>query len=139
MGIGIYFSLYNEPPLWIGSLFLLKTLILLYLFRRHAFLKSLLIGLCLIALGFAAAQFRAWSVTAPLYKENFSPQTITGVVHSIEKKTDKWHVVLGHLENLRYKTIRFTLRGEKQQTLSKPRRSNNSHRYINATPCPADA
>lgn len=120
VGIGIYFQLYNEPPLWLGSVLLLLALIFSHFLKKYLFLKPVYIGACLIALGFTAAQFRTWWVGASnaLVEESSYPRKIIGVVQSIEKKPDKWYVTMKDLGNLPYNTVRFTLRGAKQQAVA---------------------
>ena len=116
-GIGIYFSLYNEPALWVGGALILKASLLFYLLRKWESGRPLLIGLMLIAVGFSAAQFRTWSVQSPLLTHKMKGQYIIGSVVSVEKKPDKWYAILEDLEGLKFNKVRFTLRGKVQQSV----------------------
>jgi len=67
IGEGGYFSLHQEPPLWAGLAGLSLLMLAIAPFYRNK--KSLLIWLpfFLIALGFTAAQWRTWQVSAPCW------------------------------------------------------------------------
>src|SRR6185437_9618468 len=65
-GIGIYFWLQTEPPRWLGAaLFVLAAALLAAAWRSR---RGLLVPVMLltVALGFAAAQFQAVLVAAPV-------------------------------------------------------------------------
>ncbi|MDR3498425.1 MAG: ComEC/Rec2 family competence protein [Parvibaculum sp.] len=71
-GIALYFSLSFEPPLWMALAILGGFVLLLALMPRRGLAAVVVAaGLC-IALGFAAANFRTWSVAAPVLQKPWS-------------------------------------------------------------------
>src|SRR5690242_18056027 len=75
-GIGIYFSLPREPPLWLGAALVAAACVGLVLGWRYA--ATLGAALLALAIGFAAAQFETWSVAAPVLQERLGPVVIEG-------------------------------------------------------------
>jgi competence protein ComEC len=64
-GIGIYFALPSEPPLWLGPLLLLIAIAATLAWRRAPALP-LLLGAAAVAAGLVAAQLRTASIEAPV-------------------------------------------------------------------------
>ncbi|EKV30807.1 competence protein [Caenispirillum salinarum AK4] len=94
-GIGLYFLLPVEPPLWVG---LLTAGVLLALvaaaWRRVPGAVVLLLGLLAAALGLAAAQVRTEMVAAPVLAQDLGPVTVVGVVEGVEDKAGALRVTL---------------------------------------------
>src|SRR6266852_2847602 len=65
-GIGIYFWLTVEPPLWLGAFAAAATVAAAVAAVRLQRLVPPAVAAAAIALGFAAAQFQAWWVAAPI-------------------------------------------------------------------------
>lgn len=83
-GIAIYFMLGAEPARWIGGAALAlagAALLLAWRLERQLILGGAVFG---VALGFAAAQFEAWWVTAPVLSHRLGPVEITGRLVSVD-------------------------------------------------------
>lgn len=65
-GVGGYFALHSEPPLWVGAAALACGVALAVALRRFAAARAAAIGLAAAALGFAAAQVRTATLPPPL-------------------------------------------------------------------------
>jgi len=96
IGIGWYFMLDNEPPVYAGAAALAIMALLLALSWRTKF-RLIIIPLLLIALGFSAAQFRAYRVTTPLLSEELHNHSVEGTIDEIEPVEEKEKLVLSHL------------------------------------------
>jgi competence protein ComEC len=84
IGIGIYFWLPSEPPAWIGeSALALGVAALIAVWRGRLDLTVAGAVLALV-LGFAAAQFQAWIVAAPVLQHRLGPVEITGRLVAVE-------------------------------------------------------
>lgn len=97
LGVGIYFSLAVEPPLWLGPLALLLAVAAVAPFRANKALLLIALPFFLVALGFAAAQFRTWSVAAPILEKKTYPLTLQGRVEQVEIQEKGFRVTLGSL------------------------------------------
>lgn len=84
-GVGVYFGLPVEPPVWLGAGLFLPILAAVFLWRRRSpALMAVLIGLAALALGFTAAQLRTLSVAAPVLAERMRPVAVSGRVLGVE-------------------------------------------------------
>jgi competence protein ComEC len=83
-GIAIYFMLDQEPVRWIGGLVLALASVALLLAWRFG--RQLIPGSAIfaVAFGFAAAQFEAWWVAAPVLDHRLGPVEITGRLVSLD-------------------------------------------------------
>lgn len=93
-GIAIYFSLANEPGVWIGPtllVFVVLGLILSVSSRRY---MVPVIGISAIALGFSVAQWRTHDVAAPTLTEELRHRDITGVIAFVEPRKGRFRVTL---------------------------------------------
>ena len=82
VGIGIYFWLTVEPPLWLGLLLVALTMpaaVTAYQLQRGTIAA---LAIAAIALGFAAASFQAWWVAAPILAHKLS--AVTARLHHLE-------------------------------------------------------
>jgi competence protein ComEC len=116
-GIGLYFALPFEPPPWFGPAALAAVMGLGYLVRRRPAWLMLTIATGLICAGFAVAQWRTFSVAAPMLTERLGPTGISGRVIRIEAFPKGARVTLekpriSRLQpNLTPERIRLRLRG----------------------------
>jgi len=84
VGVGLYFTLLFEPPLWLGMLAAgLSLSAALYAWRRRKFAAAA-IGLAAVALGFAAAEIETWRVAAPVLPASLGPTIVEGRVVEVE-------------------------------------------------------
>jgi len=87
LGIGGYFSLPSEPPLWMGGLGLALAVgfLALALARRRLGLVVTAAGLLALGVGFAAAQIRTALVAAPVIERASGALMLEGRVVEIER------------------------------------------------------
>ena len=96
LGIGLYFTLENEPSWLIGQgVFAAAVVLLLAMWRSK--IRLLVTFLFLISLGFAAAQWRAYVVTTPLLTQEIHNRVVEGTIDEIEPIEEKEKLVLSHL------------------------------------------
>ena len=84
LGIGLYFALSGEPPIWLGLAGIAAALILGRLGRRRTVPLVAALGLGVLALGFAAAQWRTVTVEAPVLDHRLGPTGVAGRVVAVE-------------------------------------------------------
>jgi competence protein ComEC len=77
-GIGAYFLLSVEPPLWLGAALPAAALVGAVALRRRPALRLLGFWLTVAALGFGAAELRTATVAAPVLTKRFGPVEVTG-------------------------------------------------------------
>ncbi len=83
-GIAIYFSLAREPAAWVGPAALAAaSTVLLVSWRRRIDLTAA-IAVLAVASGFAAAQFQASMVAAPVLERRLGPVAVTGRLVSVD-------------------------------------------------------
>ncbi len=104
-GVGGYFSLSPEPPVWLGALLMALLLAAIMPFARNTKAVLLWLPLFLVALGFAAAQLRAHSVAAPVLKYRTPATVFQGRVLSVEARPEGFRFMLG---DLKPKQIRYS-------------------------------
>ena len=96
VGVGAYFTPENEPPFYAGAAALgVCVLLLAALWRTR--LRVWVIALLLIALGFSAAQFRAYRVMTPLLAQELHNRVVEATVEEINPVEAKAKLVLSHL------------------------------------------
>lgn len=84
LGIGAYFAASAEPPLWGGFVAVGGTLALVWAARKRASLLAVAMPPMLIALGFLAAELRAWQVAAPVLERPSGLVRVEGRVAEAE-------------------------------------------------------
>ncbi len=88
IGIGLYFSLGDEPPAWLaGALALAAVAAALVgwrLYNGRPLASVLVLAVGLVALGFAAAQAHTARVATPMLAERVGPVTLQGQVVEID-------------------------------------------------------
>lgn len=118
VGIGLYFTLRTEPPIWIGPMAILIAIGCGILGRRRDYLLLVTIAFGLVAGGFALAQWRTFSVGHVVLERAVSSTTVSGRVASVEQLADGTRVILekvriGALEaHATPERIRLRLRGK---------------------------
>ncbi len=88
-GIGIYFAIPVEPPLWLGPAVIAGLVVLAAVATAHAgrsrvYLVASGMFAGLIAVGFTAAQFRTATVAAPMLAKKIGPVSVVGHVSGVE-------------------------------------------------------
>src|SRR5689334_1693951 len=78
LGIGFYFWLMTEPPLWLGLVALVASSTLTAGALRAGRLLPLSLGALALSLGFAAAELQSWRVAAPILAHRLGPVAIEG-------------------------------------------------------------
>lgn len=118
MGIGAYFSLGAEPPFWLGGAGVLLAAAAGALLKGRPDPHLLAVALGTVALGFAAAQWRAVSVAAPMLEARLGPTQVTGRLVSLETRENGLRAVLERLQvaglgpERTPDQVRLVLRGE---------------------------
>ena len=83
-GIGLFFSLAADPPVWSGAGVFLIALSIRVMFQGYPILRTVGFVLALAAAGFCAAQVRTARVDAPILSEETGPAIVTGTVVMLE-------------------------------------------------------
>ena len=97
LGVGIYFRLPTEPPLWLGGVVAFLALASIVVARRRLVLMMGAIAVAAVAIGFTAAQVRTSMVTAPLLGDEIGPVIVVGTVVGIEALPAGQRIVLEDL------------------------------------------
>ena len=97
LGVGIYFLLPTEPPIWIGGVVALLALASIVIARRRLVLMMAAIAVAAVAIGFTAAQVRTSMVAAPLLGDEIGPVIVVGTVVAIEALPAGQRIVLDDL------------------------------------------
>ena len=84
LGIGVYFLLPAEPPLWSGGTALAVCVTMGVLVRRRTVPLLTALALGMAAAGFAVAQWRTAAVEAPTLTKRLRPTGVTGRVVKVE-------------------------------------------------------
>ena len=121
VGIGVYFWLTVEPPLWLGAAAAAGTIAAAAAAIRWQRLILPTVGAAAIALGFAAAQFQAWWVAAPVLERRIGPVAIEGRLVAVDPLPEGTRLIIeprriGRLDAARLPArIRVRLRQEPSQ------------------------
>ena len=99
-GIGGYFSLRFEPPLWAGLAVIGVLAAGIAPFYRNKTAVLLWLPVFLIALGFTAAQIRTWTVSAPVLTYKTYPLMLEGRIVAVDALPKGYHRVV--LDQLRF-------------------------------------
>jgi competence protein ComEC len=123
-GIGLYFALTFEPPLWLSIAAPLAVAAAFWMRRAgNLRLAAWIFAAAIVAAGFMAAQWRTQDVATPMLQKRIGPMTLTGQVAVLETFTDGWRVTLaephvnGLQRHLTPKRVRLRLRGEQPRVL----------------------
>jgi len=85
-GIGAYFALADEPPMWLGAAVLVLALGLVAVLRGRGAGVVLAIALAAAAAGFVAAQGRSAAVAAPVLQKPLGPVWLSGRIVALEPR-----------------------------------------------------
>lgn len=123
LGIGGYFLLAKEPPLWAGAMAWLTCLIG-YLVAKQVTnpniiyaIRCVCLFISIMVLGFVSAQLRTVNVTAPVLPKTISSANFSGQIQKIERFPSGPRVTLSQLKISRIEnhqtpdTVRLRLRG----------------------------
>jgi competence protein ComEC len=125
-GIGLYFILPEEPPLWLGIAVAVGAVVAAMLGRSHAGILVTAVALVAIGTGFAAAQWRATLVAAPVLEQRWGPARLDGRVVAVEIRAEGRRVILDRVEMAglaQARTpaqVRVNLRGRAMEANLKP-------------------
>ena len=97
VGIGVYFLLPAEPPLWLGAAGLAALLAAMPFVWPRPAPRLALVVLGTFTVGFAAAQARTALVAAPVLDKKHGPAAVTGQVLAVEPEAAGGRVVLQRL------------------------------------------
>ena len=93
-GIGIYFALKVEPPLWPGVVAAIAGAGLSFALRRHPAWCEAALALTVFAAGFALMGETAWERQAPMLQRHLGPVTLTARVVDIDLAQKGWRIVV---------------------------------------------
>ena len=94
IGIGIYFDLKVEPPLWPGIAVTVAGIGALFSLRRHPAWYEVALALTALAAGFALMRETAWQREAPMLQRRLGPVALTGRVVDIDLAERGWRIVI---------------------------------------------
>ncbi len=97
-GIGGYFALPVEPPVWIGTAGVAFALLLAVSGRLQPHVLLPALALAVVAGGFATAQLRTQSIAAPILEREHGPVDVVGRVVEAEARNPGDRLVLGDLQ-----------------------------------------
>lgn len=119
VGISVYFSLQNEPPLWLGGILLALLLLPLIAFRQFEN-KRLVIFICFsIASGVAIGQYHTRLLDAhPVITEEIGPVSIQGHIIDLDQREKAIRMTLDHVDiwrrdDLQLARVRINIRSLK--------------------------
>lgn len=93
-GIGLYFSLRFEPPLWLGFAGTLAGGAAAWGLRRRALLCEAALAATLFCAGFLLIGETAWQRQAPVLQRRLGPLAVTGRVADIDALDRGWRVIV---------------------------------------------
>lgn len=85
-GIAVYFAVPAEPALGTSSVLLLLAAAMHVALRSRGLMVVLGAGLAALAAGFVAAEFRAWTVAAPILERPLPAASLTGWIERVEAR-----------------------------------------------------
>src|SRR5262249_33935554 len=83
-GIGIYFDLTVEPPLWPGVVTAIVGAGAAFVFRRHQAICETALAFTALAAGFALMREMAWERDTPMLQRHLGPIAVAGRVADID-------------------------------------------------------
>jgi competence protein ComEC len=93
-GIGIYFLLKVEPPLWPGIAAAIAGAGSVIAVRRHRGWREAALAFTVFAAGFALMRETAWEHQAPMLQRHVGPIAVTGRVVDIDLMEKGWRIVI---------------------------------------------
>ncbi len=83
-GVGVYFSLSGEPPVWAGGLIILVASLVTYLKRANFIVLCNGLVIITITIGFTTAHWRTLSVVHTVLQKRIGPTSISGRIPHVE-------------------------------------------------------
>ena len=93
-GIGLYFALTVEPPLWPGFVAAIAGAGLVFGLRRHGGWCDAALALTAVAAGFALMRETAWEHQARMLQRHLGPIAVTGRVVDIDQMEKGWRIII---------------------------------------------
>ncbi|MGH7046512.1 MAG: ComEC/Rec2 family competence protein [Stellaceae bacterium] len=93
-GIGVYFCLTVEPPLWLGAGATLFAGGAAFALHRHPLPCEAMLALVLFCAGFALIGETSWQRQAPMLQRRLGPVMLTGRVVDIDQLDRGWRVIV---------------------------------------------
>ena len=93
-GIGIYFLLKVEPPLWPGVAAAIAGVGSVIAVRRHRGWREAALAFTALAAGFALMRETAWEREAPMLQRHVGPIAVSGRVVDIDLIEKGWRIVI---------------------------------------------
>jgi competence protein ComEC len=93
-GIGVYFLLKVEPPLWPGIAAAIAGVGSVTAVRRHRMWFGAALAFTIFAAGFALMRETAWEHEAPMLLRHLGPLAVTGRVVDIDLMEKGWRIVI---------------------------------------------
>jgi competence protein ComEC len=93
-GIGVYFVLTIEPPLWLGMLTAVVIGALAYALRQRPPLGEAALALALFAAGFTLAAETAGDCRTPMLQRHLGPVDVSGRVVDVDELANGWRLVV---------------------------------------------
>ena len=94
-GIGVYFALTVEPPLWPGLVMASAGAVVSLAMHRHRAWCGIALALAVFAAGFALMRETAWERQTPMLQRQLGPVTVTGRVVDVDLAEKGWRIVVG--------------------------------------------
>jgi competence protein ComEC len=93
-GIGVYFLLKLEPPLWPGLVAAFAGATLAFLGRRNPVCCEAALAFTALAAGFALMRETAWEREAPMLQRQLGAVAVTGRVIDIDLMEKGWRIII---------------------------------------------
>ncbi len=93
-GIGLYFALTFEPPLWPPIAVAAACFALVFLLRRHAVWCEAALALTALAAGFGFMRETAFEQQAPMLQRHLASIAVTGRVADIDLVEKGWRIIV---------------------------------------------
>jgi competence protein ComEC len=94
VGIGVYFALKVEPPLWPGIVASIAGIGLVFALRRHQRWCEAALAFTALAAGFALMRETAWERQAPMLQRHLGSIAVSGRVVDIDQMEKGWRIVI---------------------------------------------
>jgi competence protein ComEC len=94
VGIGVYFALTRQPPVWVGPAIFVAALAVAGLGRRHDALLLPALAVVTLAAGFMLADWRTLGADHVVLERPFGPTRIQGQIDKVESLPDGTRLVL---------------------------------------------
>ncbi len=93
-GIGVYFSLTFEPPLWLGIGATIAAGIAVFALHRHPLPSEAALAVAAFFAGFALIGETTWERQAPMLQRRLGPVMVTGRVVDVDSLDRGWRVIV---------------------------------------------